>query len=236
MIRADLRSSLQSGDLELVLLVLSGGSAQRRRELEQRLMQEGPDALLDTPELPDLLVAARGMMVPSERLFLYVVMRHFLRATGVDDRDLADYLASLVLAFGERDRAFRVAHHDDQKHAYLVDILADLDASDGERRFQVMVHLGNYALWLSGLFPDYIAARRNRHGGPDVSYYDALGRRGFDLASGHVLAGRYGLEDVFRTAAEQFVALRATLNGVSDRFLFPGVMSPERILRQLGVH
>jgi hypothetical protein len=53
----------------------------------------------------------------------------------------------------------------------------DLEASEGERRFRVMVHLGNYALWLAGLFPDYIAARHLRKGGPDVAYYDALGRR-----------------------------------------------------------
>lgn len=236
MIRADLRSSLQASDLELVLSVLSRGSSQRRAELEYRLSQEGPDALLDMPELLDRLAAERTVLLPSERLFLYAAMRHFLRASGLDDRNLADYLASLVLAFGERERAYRIAPHDDQKHVYLVDILADLDASDGDRRFQVLVHLGNYALWLTGLFPDYVAARRTRHGGPDMSYYDALGRRGYDLASSHVLAGRYGLDEVLRTAAERFVALRGALNGISDRFLFPGVMSPERIMRQAGVH
>ena len=43
---------------------------------------------------------------------------------------------------------------------YLVDILADLESSNGERRFRVMVHLGNYALWLSGVFPERIAAQQ----------------------------------------------------------------------------
>jgi hypothetical protein len=85
----------------------------------------------------------------------------------------------------------------------------------------VMVHLGNYALWLTGLFPDYIAARRLRKAGPDISYYDALGRRGFGLASDHVLAAEYGLGGVLKTAAERFPALRSALNGVSDRVLFP---------------
>jgi len=84
-----------------------------------------------------------------------------------------------------------------------------------------MVHLGNYALWLTGLFPDYIAARRLRKAGPDVSYYDALGSRGFGLASDHALAARYGLDVVLRTAADRFVALRSALNGVSDRVFFP---------------
>ena len=99
-----------------------------------------------------------------------------------------------------------------------------------------MAHLGNYALWLAGLFPDYIAARRVRKGGPDLTYYDSLGRRGFGLASDHVLADQYGLGDVFRLAAERFPVVRGALNGLSDRVFFPHHSSPDRLLRDLGVH
>lgn len=236
MIRADTRGRLTGADLQLVILLLSRGSAHRRASLERRLSLEGPDALLDAPELLERLLAVRTMLVPSEPLFLYVLVRHTLRAAGIDDRDLADYLAALVIDFGRRDRAWRVDWNDDEQHRYLVDILADLESSDGERRFRVMAHLGNYALWLAGLFPDYIAARRLRKGGPDLTYYDALGRRGFGLASDHALAGQYGLSDVFRSAAERFPSVRGALNGMSDRVLFPGHMSPDRILRDLGAH
>jgi hypothetical protein len=221
MIRADLRSRLRAADVELVILLLSRGSAHRRAAFERQLAAEGPDALLDRPELVERLLAVRTMLVPSEALFFYVVLRHALQRSGVDDRELADYLGSLMLEFGRKDRAWRVDWNDDARHAYLVDILADLEASGGERRFKVMAHLGNYALWLAGLFPDYIAARRLRSGGPDVSYYDALGRRGFGMASGHELADHYGLEGVFRSAAERFPDIRTALNAVSQRYLFP---------------
>jgi hypothetical protein len=221
MIRADLRSRLRAADVELVILLLSRGSAHRRAAVERQLAAEGPDALLEKPELLERLLAVRTMLVPSEALFFYVVLRHALRRSGVDDRDLADYLGSLMLEFGRRDRAWRVDWNDDARHAYLVDILADLDATNGERRFRVMAHLGNYALWLAGLFPDYIAARQLRSGGPGVTYYDALGSRGFGMASDHELADRYGLEEVFRSAAERFSDIRAALNGVSERYLFP---------------
>jgi len=221
MIRADLRSRLRAADVELVILLLSRGSAHRRAAVERQLAAEGPDALLEKPELLERLLAVRTMLVPSEALFFYVVLRHALRRSGVDDRDLADYLGSLMLEFGRRDRAWRVDWNDDARHAYLVDILADLDATSGERRFRVMAHLGNYALWLAGLFPDYIAARQLRSGGPGVTYYDALGSRGFGMASDHELADRYGLEEVFRSAAERFSDIRAALNGVSERYLFP---------------
>ena len=217
MIRANTRSRLGASDLQLVVLLLSRGSARRRAYLERRLATEGPDALLDAPELPERLLAVRTVLVPSEALFFYVVLRHTLLNAGVDHRDLADYLAAVLLEFGRRDRAWRVDWNDDQHHVYVVDILHDLSATDGERRFKVLAHLGNYALWLAGLFPDYIAARRLRRGGPGLSYYEALGRRGFEQASDHVLADRYGLDGVFRTASERFPQLRQALNGVSER-------------------
>jgi hypothetical protein len=88
-------------------------------------------------------------------------------------------------------------------------------------------------LWLAGLFPDYIAARRTRAGGPDLPYYDELGRHGYDLASRHRLAEHFGVAAIFRAAAERFPALRVALNRLSDRVFFPNVTTPEKILRSM---
>lgn len=231
MIVADTRGNLDQSDLRLVLLLLAQGSAQARERWQARLAAEGPDPLLDAPELAERLLAVRTLLAPSEALFLYVMVRHALRSEGVDDAELADYIAALLLAFGQRDRAWRVDWNDDHRHRYLVDILADLAASDGDRRFRVMAHLGNYALWLAGVFPDYVAARQLRRGGPGLSYYDGLGRRGFALAAEHALADRLGLEGVFRTAADRFGVVREALTGLSDRVFFPNVVTPDRIER-----
>jgi hypothetical protein len=221
MILANTRGQLKANDLQLVLLLLSRGSATRRAVLEQRLTQEGPDSLLESPELPEALLAVRTILVPSPALFFYVMVRHALRTVEVDDRELADYLAAMLLEFGRRERAYQVDWNDDQRHRYVSDILADLELSQGARRFKVMVHLGNYALWLAGIFPDYIAARQLRSGGPDLSYYDTLGRRGFELASDHALADHYNLETVFRSAVERYPEVRGALNDISERVFFP---------------
>lgn len=217
MILANVRGQLRAADLQLMILLLSRGSAARRAVLERRLETEGPDALLDLPELPERLLATRTIMVPSESLFFYVMVRHALQQAGLSDRDLADYLTALLLEFGRRDRANRVDWHDDHSHRYMIDILADLEASHGERRFRVLLHLGNYALWLGGIFPQYIEARRVRRGGPDISYYDGLGRRGYSLAAEHALADRFHLDNVLHTAADRYAAVRAALNDVAGR-------------------
>src|SRR3712207_9581179 len=83
-------------------------SAHRRADLERRLGAEGPDALLDAPDLLERLLTVRSMLLPSEALFFYVVIRHALRGSGLDDRDLADYLSALLLEFGQRDRAWQI--------------------------------------------------------------------------------------------------------------------------------
>jgi hypothetical protein len=221
----------------LVVLALSRGDRERRAHYERVLAEGGPDRLLDEPGLLEGLLALRSLVVPSPPLFAYAAVRHTLLAAGIDNRDVADYLSALLLAFGEHDRHARISPYDDETYLYLVDIVSDLARGDesgaGERDFLLLTHLGNYSLWLAGLFPDYIAARRLRGGGPDLPYYDELGRQGFHLASRHRLAGRYGVAEIYREAAERFPALRQAFNRLSDRVFFPNVFTTDKVLRNL---
>src|SRR5947208_1509556 len=207
----------------------------RRARYERQLHEEGPDELLDEPGLLAALLALLTLMVPSPALFTYVAVRHTLRAARVDDRALADYLAALLLEFGDHDRHVRIRRSDDETYHYLVDMVEDLMGLDdaGERAFLLRAHLGNYSLWLAGLFPDYIAARRSRKGGPDLPYYDELGRQGFRLAAEHRLAEHLGVATIYRSAAERFPTLRVAFNRLSDRVFFPNVSTPDKILRNL---
>jgi hypothetical protein len=235
MLLANLRSRLRAADLRLVVLALSRGDAARRARCESLLLAEGPDSLLDDPTLLAALLAVRSLIVPSPPLFAYVAVRHALLAGGVDDRVLADYLAALLLEFGDHERHARIRQTDDESYHYLVDIVASIAGQDedGERGFLLQAHLGNYSLWLAGLFPDYIAARRTRAGGPDLPYYDELGRHGYDRASRHRLAEHFGVADIFRSAADCFPTLRVAFNRLSDQVFFPNVTTHEKILRSM---
>jgi hypothetical protein len=234
MIRANARSRLREADLQLAVIVLACGSAIRQHDLERRLERDGPDGLLDDRLLAERLLGLRTLVAPSEVLFVYVMVRRHLLDAGLADPELADYLASLVLDFGRGTRARRVEANDPVTHDYLVDLLAMLERSDGTERFLVLAHLGNYALWLAGLFPDRIAARQLRRGGPDVGYYDHLGRRGYGDASGHAMAASAGLVELYAAVAERFPALRVALNRMSDRVFFPQVVTTDRMFRELG--
>lgn len=207
MITADARSRLTAEDLALVARCLGGAGD----ESDQEIVRQGLDEVLDRPELRQFLMHGR-IPGPSPSLFFYVLVRHSLREEGLDDRLLADYCAALLREFALRGRAHRVAMVDDAEYHYLVDLLAAMDATTGDRHFSLSVHLGNYALWLAGVFPERIRARRVTRGGPDLGYYDALGQRGFAEASEHRLAERAGLDAVLGTTAERFPVVRRALN------------------------
>jgi hypothetical protein len=234
LILANIRQRLTRDDAQLALRLISRGSDAEYASAEETLRCRGLDALLDDPRLPEALVHSRQAAHASLPLFAYVVVRQALRDVHEEDRGISDYVASIVVHFALRDNAHRISEADDEIYDTVAALLADVDHGDPTRRFLVRAHLGNYALWLGGMFPDRVEERHSRRGGPDLDYYDEMGQRGFALAAQHRLARQYGMETLFEAASQRFPRIRAALNQVSDRFLFPGRESADRLLRQVS--
>lgn len=216
MIHADARSRITGNDLHLVIQCLTDLRRTSQEDATRLVEREGLDDILDDAPLGTALLAV-PLPGPSASLLFYVLIRQALVAHGIADRRLADYCAALLREFGGGRRAFRIAQVDDQEHFYVVDILRDANTSHDPRAFRALVHLGNYTLWLAGLFPDRIAAREIRRGGPNLAYYEAMGHRGYAVASDHALADRAGLADVYRLAADRFGDVRQALTTVGGR-------------------
>ena len=233
MILANVRQHLTRDDAQLALRLIGRSSSDAIEQAEVALREQGFDVLLDDPRLFSGLMAAHQGAHASLPLFAYVVVRNALREVGEGDRVLADYLASILLHFGLGARATRIGNADDEQYTTLAELSAALESGDASRSFMVRAHLGNYALWMSGVFPDYIEMRRWRRGGPNIEYYEEMGRRGFTLAADHRLAAEHGLTALFASAADRFPVLRQALNNISDALLFPNHHSPEKLMRQV---
>lgn len=233
MIFADTRLQMTRDDAQLAIRLMARVSGDSVDSIEHRVADEGFDAVLDDPRLTTALMQDPSAAHASLRLFTYAMIRHALRNAGEDDRGIADYVTSIVVHFGMSGRANRIGMSDDESYSTLVDLVDDVNDPDAQRSFLVRTHLGNYALWLSGLFPDHIEQRRWRRGGPDLDYFEGLGKQGFQLAADHKLAEVYGLTALYATAAEHFGLLRTALNSVSDALFFPNLNTPERLMRQV---
>jgi hypothetical protein len=233
MILANTRQQMTRDDAQLALRLLARESGEELQALESRMTDTGIDAILDDPRLPRALLRLPRGAQASLPLFAYVMIRHAFRDAGEDDRGVADYVTSMFVHFALAGRPERVAMSDDEIYPTLADLYRDVDDPDVRRSFLVRSHLGNYSLWLSGLFPDRIEHRRWRRGGPDLEYYEQLGRQGFQLAAEHRVAAELGLDSLYAEVAARFGLLRTALNNVSDSLLFPNVHTPERLMRQV---
>jgi hypothetical protein len=237
MILANARRQLTRQDVQLAIRLVAdsevSGAGEDVDRLQRRLVDDGIDAILDDERLPRALLRSRLGTYASLPLFLYVTVRHALLRAGERDRAVSDYLAALLLGFGTRGRADRISESDDQLYDTLAGLLEDVNDRDPKRSFLVRVHLGNRALWIAGLFPDYVEQRKWRRGGPDLDYFDTLGRRGFELAAEHRIAEEYSMANVYGAIAARFGLLRVALNAISDSLLFPNVHTPERLMRQV---
>jgi hypothetical protein len=228
MIKPNVRASFGRREAELLLAVAGP-------EGEERLRREGLDALLDDVNVLRTLVRGEHVSRAPAPLVFYVMVRHALLQREIADRQLADYTAALLLEFGAAGRAHSVDGGEGEPFHYLADIVAAMEQARGEREFRLRVHLGNFALWLGGLFPDYVTQRVQRRGAPPLSYYDELGALGFRSAAGSQLALRHGLGEVFLQAAEQFRDVRSALNSLSDTLFFPKAPDAvDRLLRQVS--
>lgn len=235
MILPNVRASFGRAEANFILGLLTQGDGRARDREEERLRDEGFDAILDDPRTLNAVLTTGGLTGAHAPLLFYLLVRHALLEGGVNDRALADYIAALLLEFGRAGRAHAVDEDESQTLNYIFEIVEKLGSAAGRRAFLLRAHLGNFALWYSGLFPDHISARVHRRGAPDIAYYEEMGATGFRMAADCVDAENYGLDRLYRDCAQTFPALRIALNRIADRYLFPVTGDRiDRMLRQVA--
>jgi hypothetical protein len=131
-------------------------------------------------------------------------------------------VAEILAEFASAERARCLAPGSPRPMDYFFEMLAALKAADDRTGFYIRVHIGNYSLFLSGVFPERIRSRAEARGCPDLKYYEGLGRTQYRVASDHRLAQRYEMTNILSTLSERFGATRLALNDIADRLFSLG--------------
>lgn len=234
MIMPVIRSSFGRGEALHLVELIGRSDPELHRAAKERLEEDGLDGLLDDPRVLNALLTDEGVKSRPEIVF-YVMVRQCMLERGVDDTVAADYVASLLVAFGQSRRAYRISQDGEEEYGYIVDLMTRLREARGREAFLLRAHMGNFALWLSGLFPDFLEARTRRRGAPPISYYEQMGSTGYMMASRSPEAEALGLEGALDAVARHFSGVRSALNRVSDRYLWRGSGNPVgRLLREVS--
>jgi len=215
------RARLQPRDFEFVALALTGVP------LEQsaiRSLLVDPDALgrlLETPQLLQAILELPDPLGISAELYFFVLVRHNLKEAGIDDIEVADYVAATL---AEYSRSNPMAEKSEQRRGagfdYHIDFIEELGEMSVYDRFFLQVRCGNHFLVMTGLFPSFLRRRAQRHGAPGVRYYEGVARNAFLAARAHPLAEEFALADVYQRLANRFAETRRALNCMADEYLF----------------
>ena len=226
MIQANCRVQFAAEDVDFILSVL--GRRMGDAECLVRLLsdEESRDLILDDEALFHALIERRGCLRVSSRFYFYILVRTVFRRSGIQDRAVADYVAELLAEFAQAERGPCVIPGRPIPLDYFFEMLAALETADERTSFLIRAHMGNYSLFLSGVFPDRIRFRAEMRGFPDVKYFEALGRTQYRVAGDHRLARRYELTPIFNTLAERFQTTRLALNDIADRLFSIGDRDP----------
>ncbi|MEY2557763.1 MAG: hypothetical protein QOE34_1188 [Verrucomicrobiota bacterium] len=218
MIRANCRERFTAADFDFVVRTLARSRTDHVSLIELLSDGETRDSVLDCPRLIDAILSHAGHLAISSHLYFYVLARHVLRDVGIIDRKLCDYVASLLETFS-RVNGLRAPHPGhDRGRQYVSDMLIALTRATPEQAFLLRAHVGNYSLFISGIFHEN-TQRRSLRGAPDLAFYEQIGRTNFQLVSSHATARRCDLSGVYEELADRFHEVRLALNRLSDQLL-----------------
>ena len=218
MIRANCRERFTAADFDFVLRTLASSQADHVSLVELLANTDTRDSILDSPQLVDAILSNAGHLYISSHFYFYVLARHVLRDVGITDRKLCDYVASLLETFSRVNGLKAPNATEEQGHQYVSDILIALTRATSEQAFLLRAHVGNYSLFLTGIFHEN-TQRRSLRGAPDLAFYEQVGRTNYQLVASHATARRCELSDVYGELAERFREVRLALNRLSDQLI-----------------
>lgn len=190
-----------------------------RRVHEQPLMLE---SVLESNYVYAALMDPRAHCLDvSPQLFFDVMLRRVIPGPRDRlDRQAIHYLANMLGLFSRTERVYRLQHDDATHYEYLADLVREGLESGPERRFLVNAHIGNYALYLSGICAPWVEHRRDFKRRPvSLEFYKRMGCSHYASAAGSAQAQEFGLGDVFRRLAERFEHFRVGLRRLAEDVL-----------------
>ena len=218
MIKANCRDRFTAADFEFVVKTLSKSERDSVNLVDLLTDSEARDSILDNQRLVESVLAHGGTLTISPQLYFYVLTRHVLKETGLNDRRVSDYLASLLETFSQTARMKSPADGQTNPVQYVSDMLIALRGASPAQTFLIRAHIGNYSLFIAGIFRERVESRSQR-GAPNVGFYEEVGRSSFKAAAAHQVARSCDLTHVFERLADGFHEARLAFNRLSDSLL-----------------
>jgi len=153
---------------------------------------------------------------PLRRLFAELVAKELPA-----DHEVAAYVANLLIDFVHVDQLYRIRNCRGKRLEDVGEMLVEsnpaLDAPSFEREREVRKHIGDYTLFLTGMFPEYVATlpRRGLRLDSIIDYVKA-GKESYRIVAAFDQFEYRHVAPLFRRLAEDFEYCVHGLNRVKS--------------------
>ena len=97
---------------------------------------------------------------PLRQLFGALTEKSFTEHLGWPDAKVTSYVSNLLVDFASTDQLYKIRNRENQQVDSVVDLLFEsevmLEAQSLDRERDVHRHIGDFTLFMAGLFPEYL--------------------------------------------------------------------------------
>jgi hypothetical protein len=146
---------------------------------------------------------------PLHRLFAELVERHLIRSAGINDIEAARYIAALLLEFTHTDNLYCVRNAAGKRLEEVGEMLLESNPLLSGRSFfyerEVRKHIGDYTLFIAGLFPEHLGRVAKRGVSVDAFVdYMRAGKESYEVVASFDQFEFKDAAPLFRRLSKQF--------------------------------
>ncbi len=188
------------------------------------------DAILDHDVLYKTVLEQVGCLQLSPAFYFYILTRRVLRKAGIEERALCDYVAAVLAAFSRTNQLSTPGETRESSRSflYITDLLQTLAKAPPQQAYLLRSHLGDYTLFLSGIFAERVEAHAQRSGAPGMDFYETVGRSSYRSIANHPNSKKTNLQSTFEQLADEFRVVRLALNQLAENLVH--IATPPRIV------
>lgn len=156
---------------------------------------------------------------PLRRLFAGLAEHAFFSHLGVADPPLVDYLSGLLTRFVHYDEVHRLRNAAGRPITQLAEMVIEAEQlpPGGRTRREYYRHIGDFALFWTGVYPEALDRLRSRTCKDAMVSYTVQGKRGYLITSRLEEAEHHDEQaDLFRRLSEQFELCAVGLRKVRE--------------------
>jgi hypothetical protein len=144
-IQPNCRVQFTAADVEFILASLGRKSGDAACLTQLLADPDSRDAILDDEKLFHAVLENRGCLTISSHFYFYILVRHVLRRSGLDDRMVADYVAEILAEYSHIERARVRAPGESAPLDYFFEMLLALQRADDRCGFELRAHIGSFS-------------------------------------------------------------------------------------------